>query len=301
MVPFLAPSPGGEMMITVAVTNQKGGVGKSGVTVCLAGVLVDHGYKVLVIDLEPQATATEWLGARPTGDVQSLPEDLYGPALMEALLHGKALPVYHTTSGIDLAPSGNALSGFDIAVASSKPAGERELLLRASLEQLQPLWDVVLIDCPPSLSLLTVNALAAADSSLMPVKLEAASRTPLVRLFLATREVQQQFNEKLELMGVLGTFHITSTNHQAAMFDWLKGQFGEDGPDAEPHPIVFQTPIRQNVHISESFGHQKTVTHYARDEKIRQCNGVIDFEAFAQEFIERAELAPPATQKAANE
>ena len=104
-------------MLRVAVANQKGGVGKTASTIGLAGCLVDKGFRVLVVDLEPQATATEWLGARPPATQQNLPEDLYGPPLLDALLNGKPLSAFETPSGIDIVPSGNQLGAFEIAAA----------------------------------------------------------------------------------------------------------------------------------------------------------------------------------------
>jgi chromosome partitioning protein len=275
-------------MLTVAVTNQKGGVGKSAIAVCLAGALVDKGKKVLLIDLEPQATATEWLGARSAADLehaQSALVDDYGPALLGALLEGKALPAYETRSGVFLVPSGNALNAFEIEAARLTP-GKRELLLRASLEQLPKLWDFVLIDCPPSLGLTTINALAAADRTLMPVKLDSASRTPLVRLFRASQEVQQQFNPKLDLLGVLGTFYKKQVNHSADMLEWLQTTFGPAGDD-----LVFRTVIRELTHVGESHGHQQPVTQYVKSAGLRGSRAAKDFQDLADEFLERAEFA----------
>lgn len=275
-------------MLTVAVTNQKGGVGKSAVAVCLAGALVDKGKQVLLIDLEPQATATEWLGARSAADLEHGPaalEDQYGPAILTALLEGKALPAYETRSGVFLAPSGNALNAFEIEAARMSP-GKRELLLRSSLNQMPKLWDFVLIDCPPSLGLTTINALAAADRTIMPVKLDSASRTPLVRLFRATQEVQQQFNPSLDLLGVIGTFFKKQVNHSADMLDWLHETFRPAGDD-----LVFRTVIRELTHVGESHGHQQPVTQYVKSAALRSSRAAEDFESLADEFLERAEVA----------
>jgi len=266
-----------------AIANQKGGAGKSGTTVCLAGALVDMGKRVLVVDLEPQATATEWLGARPVASLatarQEL-EDTYGPALLSALLDGKALPVYDTPSGVAIAPSGNAMNSFEIEAARLAP-GQRELLLRRSISELAALWDYVFIDCPPSLGLTTINALAAADRVIMPVRLHSASRTPLVRLFLAAQEVADAFNPGLDLLGIVGTFHRKNLNHSADMIDWLRGTF--------PADIPFKTVIRDLTHTAESHAHQKPVTQYVRDADLRGSLAVEDFQALAREFIERDE------------
>lgn len=271
----------------IAVANQKGGAGKSGTTVCLAGALVDLGKRVLVIDLEPQATATEWLGARPVANLDTAAEELddtFGPGMLEALLNGKSLPVYKTTSGIDLAPSGNAMNSFEIE-AAQRPAGERELMLRRSLDELpKDMWDFVLIDCPPSLGLTTINALAAAHRVIMPVRLHSASRTPLVRLFLAAHQVADAFNPDLDLLGIIGTFHRKGLNHSADMIDWLRTTFDDD--------LVFKTVIRDLTHTAESHAHQKPVTHYVRDAELRDSKAKDDFECLAHEFLKLTETSP---------
>lgn len=280
-------------MKIVAVANQKGGVGKTGVTVGLAGCLVDEGYRVLVVDLEPQATSSEWLGALPPATKSALPEDTYGPVLLEALLNGKPLTPYETGTGIFLVPSGNELNSFDIHAARME-SGQREYLLKRSLDQLPKLWDIVLIDCPPTLGLTTMNALVAAHSLLIPVKLDSASRTPLVRLFTAAEEVHRRFNPELDLIGVLGTFHERRRNHQGDVFDWLKDQFNIADQNLEEgeHPCVFPFPIRLSPHVSESHGAQLPVTHYLRQEGIKKSVAREDFETFTAEFIYRAQLTP---------
>lgn len=281
-------------MIKVAVTNQKGGVGKSGVSVCLAGVLAELGYRVLIVDLEPQATATEWLGARLPGEVSVLPDDIYGPRLLSSFLEGTAPPVCGTLSGVDLVPSGNELGRFELEAAAIPP-GKREKLVRVSLEALERRWDVVFIDCPPSLGLLTVNALAAADWVLIPVKLDSASRTPLVRLFTAAQEVQQSINSELDLLGVVGTFYRKAANHSSDMLDWLREQF-----DQEAQELVFRTVIRENTHIGESHGHQMPVTQYVRRQDLRGTIGERDFRALADEFLERSGIARRSNEVRAN-
>ena len=166
---------------------------------------------------------------------------------------------------------------------TSFPTGERELLLRRAVEPLPTLWDVVLIDCPPSLGLLTVNALAAADTVLIPVKLDSASRTPLVRLFIAAEEIHQTLNPRLDCLGVAGTFYKKTGNHQADMMNWLRSQFSGHGDDEGAEDLVFRTAIRDNTHIRESHGFQMPVTHYMREQKIRHSNGLEPTELFPVE------------------
>ena len=282
-------------MITIAVANQKGGVGKTGVTVGLAGALHDNGYQVLVIDLEPQATASEWLGALPPGRKGELPEDVYGPQLLEALLHGKPVTPYETPSGVFIVPSGNGFGGFEIH-AARMPQGKAEGLLKASLAMLPALWDVVLIDCPPSLGFTTMNALTAATGLLIPVKLDSASRTPLVRLFTAAQEIHGGLNPNLDLIGIVGTFHERVRGHQRDVLGWLNSEFAgvDEDLDEGEYPIVFPYPIRLSQHVSESHAAQLPVLAYLRQENIRQSVAREDFELLAEEFVRRSELGPPA-------
>ena len=142
------------------------------------------------------------------------------------------------------------------------------------------------------LGLLTTNALAAANGLLLPVKLDSASRTPLVRLLTAAEEVFRTLNSELDLVGIVGTFHERRRNHQADVFEWLKAQFAgaEESPPGDEYPMVMPRPIRLCPHVSESHAAHLPVTHYLRARKIRQSIARDDFEAFAAEFVSRARL-----------
>ena len=258
-------------MKTIAITSHKGGVGKSGLTVCLAGALREAARKVLVVDLDQQATSTEWLGLRHPGEI--VDEEPYGGPLRETISSASSIGhlVRASMSGVDVVPSGSGFASFDQSVAGMI-ASER--LLARSLAGLPSHWDYVLLDCPPSLGLVTVNALVAADSLLVPVEPKSASRTPILTILRLAREVQTLLNPRLDLLGIVPSRFQPRLQHRQ-VDEWLRTTFGED---------VFATVIRESTHVSESHAYQTPVTRYMPD-----CNGSIDFMALCSEFLDRVE------------
>lgn len=258
-------------MSTVAITNHKGGVGKSAVTVCLAGALIEVGKRVLVIDLDQQGTSTEWLGARHPGELAQA--DLYGARLRDALADGLPLDslVLQTRTGIDLIGCGTGFAAFERAVSGQLAA---EGLLARALAELPPCWDFILIDCPPSLGLATMNALVAAEQMLIPVEPKSASRTPILTLLRVARDVRELLNRNLELLGVVASRLQRRIQHRQVE-TWLRNSFGDR---------VFESVVRENTHIGESHAFQKPVTAY-----MPICNGSDDFRALRNEFLSRIE------------
>ena len=256
-------------MKIVAVTNHKGGVGKSGVSVCLAGFLAEAGCRVLVIDLDQQATASEWLGVRAPGHLAS--QDTHGTRLGQAIANGESLAelVQLTGSDVDCIPCGTSFATFERSVSGVLSA---EGLLRRALASLDSCWDVVFLDCPPSLGLVTANALVAADLMLVPVEPKSASRTPILTVLRLAREVQTILNPRLGLSGIVASRVQPRIQHRQVE-DWLRHEFGNQ---------VFRSVIRENTHISESHAFQRPITTYAPD-----SNGAVDFRALGNEFLER--------------
>ena len=256
-------------MKVVAVTNHKGGVGKSGVSVCLAGALVEAGHRVLVVDLDQQATASEWLGVRAPNALPD--EDPHGVKLAEALADAGSLAplVLGTACRVDCLPCGSGFAVFERSVAGTLAA---ERLLARSLRSLPRDWDFVLLDCPPSLGLVTVNALVAADLLLVPVEPKSASRTPILTVLRLAREVQGLLNPDLGLAGIVASRAQPRVQHRQVEA-WLRTTFPEQ---------VFDTVVRENTHISESHAFQLPVTAY-----LAHSNGAIDFRSLCEEFLER--------------
>ncbi len=224
------------MSKTIAVLNQKGGVGKTTTAVNVGAYLAKAGKSVLLVDLDPQGNATSGLGI----DKQSLNETLY-----DALFNHEAAPsILQDTSveGLQILPSNANLAGAEVQLVSSL---QRELQLRQMLEQFN--HDIVLIDCPPSLGLLTINALSASDYVMIPVQTEYYALEGLGQLLSVIQRVKEAINPDLEILGVLLTMFDSRTSLSDQVMNEVKKHFSEK---------VFSTVIPRNVRLAEapSFG-----------------------------------------------
>jgi chromosome partitioning protein len=227
----------------LCVANQKGGVGKTTTTVSLAAALAELGASVLIVDLDPQGNATTGLGLRAEeGD----------PGTYRVLVDG--MPVREArrstdVEGLAVLPSSIDLAGAEVELVS---AFSRELLLRRALEPIRGDYDVVFIDCPPSLGLLTVNGLVAADQVLVPIQCEYYALEGVGQLMRTVELVSDNLNRDLELGGVVLTMYDGRTNLSQQVVEEVRGYFGAR---------AFQTVIPRTVRLSEapSFGQPITV------------------------------------------
>ena len=245
----------------IAVVNQKGGVGKTTTTVNLTAALVEQGKKVLLCDFDPQANATSGMG---------LDKNTASPNVYDVLING-AEPekaVLHSKYG-DVLPSNKALAGAGIEMIGME---NREKLLKNALDALSPSYDYILIDCPPSLELLTVNALCAAHTLLVPVQCEYYALEGLSDLLSTVRLVKRGLNPKLALEGVLLTMFDSRTNLSLQVAEEVKRHFPGQ---------VYATVIPRNVRLSEAPSHGKPVTAYDR-----LSRGADAYIALAKEMIE---------------
>lgn len=254
------------MSRVVAVANQKGGVGKTTTAVNLGACLGDLGRSVLLIDLDPQGNATSGIGV----DRRKLEASIYD-CLVRDIEPIKALRATEWR-GLWVLPSSLDLAGADIELVNMP---ERETRLRRVAAKLRDNYDYTIIDCPPSLGLLTVNALTAADSVLIPIQCEYYALEGLSQLLNIIKLVRNRLNSSLDLEGVLLTMFDGRTNLSLQVADDVKKYFREK---------VYQTIIPRNVRLSEAPSHGKPIAVY--DPRSR---GAEVYRELAEEVVRRGQ------------
>lgn len=224
--------------VVLAVVNQKGGVGKSTTAVNLAASLADLGKKILLIDLDPQGNATSGYGLDKNQREQCVYDALLGEVPIEQLIE----PV--EVGGVFIVPSTIQLAGAEIELVS---AFSRETKLKSVIQPVLKDFDYIIIDCPPSLGLLTINALTASSGVLIPVQCEYYALEGLTKLLETVRLVKTQLNPGLDIFGVVMTMYDRRTRLSQQVVDEVRDFFGEQ---------VFETLIPRSVRLSEapSFG-----------------------------------------------
>ncbi len=230
-------------MLVITVSNQKGGVGKTTTCVNLAAELGRRRYATLVVDIDPQANSTSGLGIAP-GSVET---SIYDVLLGEAAV---AESVVRTRwEGVSLLPSTIDLAGAEIELAS---AMSRETKLRRQLEALKG-YDVAIVDCPPSLGLLTINGLVAADRLIIPIQCEYYALEGVSQLARTVALVNENLNPRLAIDGILLTMFDARTRLSAEVADEVRRQFGDR---------VFTAVIPRNVRLSEAPSHGAPICYY---------------------------------------
>lgn len=246
----------------IAVVNQKGGVGKTTTAVNLTAALQALGIKVLLCDFDPQANATSGLGV----DKRKIKHSIYDVVINET---SAADAILHTPYG-DILPSGPDLAGAAVELIDTP---HREGQLEKALHSIRGDYDIIFIDCPPSLELLTLNALCAADAILVPVQGEYYALEGLSDLMNTVRLVRRSLNPRLELEGVLLTMFDGRTNLALQVAEEVKHYFPGK---------VYATVIPRNVRLSEAPSHGKPITAYDRASR-----GSEAYTALAAEFLKR--------------
>ncbi len=249
------------MAKTIAIVNQKGGVGKTTTCVNLAAALVEQGQRILLCDFDPQANSTSGMGVDKT-----LSLGVYNVMIGEATTQEALVKTKYG----DVLPSNKALAGAGIELIGME---NREFLLKNALNQVADNYDYIFIDCPPSLELLTLNALCAADAILVPVQGEYFALEGLSDLMNTVRIVRRSLNPRLELEGVLLTMFDGRTNLALQVAEEVKHFFPGK---------VYATVIPRNVRLSEAPSHGKPITSYDRSSR-----GAEAYTALAKEFLNK--------------
>ncbi len=246
----------------ISISNQKGGVGKTTTAINVSALLAAAEKKTLLIDIDPQSNSSSGLSVN--NHTPSVYEVLIGSKEINEIIVGTYMPF------LDLLPSNINLVGAEIEMVD---ADNREALLKNSIEKIKSKYDFILIDCPPSLGLLTLNALTAADSVLIPVQCEYFALEGLGQLLNTINIVKQHFNKNLAIEGVLLTMFDTRLRLSHQVADEVKKYFGDK---------VFNTIIHRNVRISESPSYGKPIILYDAI-----SSGAKNYMALASELIER--------------
>ncbi len=248
----------------IALANQKGGVGKTTTAINLSASLARCGKKVLLIDADPQANASSGLGV----DIRELDASIYECLVNNIDPHEAVITT--EVENLSLIPSHIDLVGAEIEMLN---IADRESLLKRILTQLRSEYDYILIDCSPSLGLITVNALTAADSVIIPVQCEFFALEGIAKLLNTIKIIKSQLNPNLQIMGFLLTMYDNRLRLSNQVLDEVKRHFGD---------LVFNTVIARNVRLSEAPSHGQTIFEYDSHSK-----GAVAYKALAQEVLKR--------------
>jgi len=255
----------------IAVANQKGGVGKTTTAINLGTALAATGKRVLIVDLDPQGNASTGLGIHRANRAISSYEVLIGEASVADAVIPTAVPK------LDIIPATVDLSGAEIELVDYE---ERTHRLDHALSAVDDRWDVVLIDCPPSLGLLTINAMVAADSLLVPLQCEFFALEGLSQLLSTVERIRSRFNPGLAILGVALTMYDRRNRLTEQVSTDVRAVLGK---------VVFDTVIPRNVRLSEAPSHGVPALIYDY-----RCSGSEAYMALARELITRLPPAKPA-------
>lgn len=259
------------MGIIIGVVNQKGGVGKTTTTVNLGAAMAALGKKVLLVDMDAQSNMTTHLGLGGKEDLETI-EEFSGPefSTYDILKGNKGARevIIHRSENMDIIPSSLLLSAADLELGG---VVGRELLLRRALQPVKDDYDFIIIDCPPALGLLSLNALAAVDKVVIPVQSEYLALYGVRQLLDTIDQVKNIYNPSLIVGGVLICLHDNRKRLARAVSDTIRAYFGD---------LVFQAVIRENVALAEAPASGQTIFEYAP-----KSPGADDYSSLAKEIL----------------
>lgn len=259
---------GNKTVRIVAVANEKGGVGKTATVINLAAGLAKKGRSVLIVDMDPQAAATRGYGIEPDGQTPTI----YDMITDHESFSAESVLVHTPYKGIDLIPSDADLAGAEVELVDEVG---RENRLKDALEGMSTGYDFILVDTPPSLSLLTVNVFAYVEEIIVPCQTHPYAYTALDELFDTVDAVVAGINPGLKITGVVATFYDGRTRVSRQILDRLK-------TDARTKDLLFDTVIRTNTTVAESAYVKKPVVHYRTT-----SYGAMDYMQLAEEMLGR--------------
>ncbi|WP_440287041.1 ParA family protein [Eshraghiella crossota] len=250
----------------IAVANQKGGVGKTTTTINLSACLAEQGQKVLVIDVDPQGNTTSGLGIDKNNTENTVYELMLGEASIDDCIYKSVM------DDLDVIPSNVNLAGAEIDLID---IDDREYILKKIVSSLKEKYDFILLDCPPSLSMLTVNAMTAANTVLVPIQCEYYALEGLSQLIRTINLVKQKLNPELEIEGVVFTMYDARTNLSLQVVENVKANLKQ---------TVYKTIIPRNIRLAEAPSHGLPINLY--DSK---SAGAESYRLLAEEVIHRGE------------
>lgn len=250
----------------IAVANQKGGVGKTTTTINLSACLAEQGQKVLVIDVDPQGNTTSGLGIDKNNTENTVYELMLGEASIDDCIYKSVM------DDLDVIPSNVNLAGAEIDLID---IDDREYILKKIVNSLKEKYDFILLDCPPSLSMLTVNAMTVANTVLVPIQCEYYALEGLSQLIRTINLVKQKLNPELEIEGVVFTMYDARTNLSLQVVENVKANLKQ---------TVYKTIIPRNIRLAEAPSHGLPINLY--DPK---SAGAESYRLLAEEVIHRGE------------
>lgn len=251
---------------TIAIANQKGGVGKSTTAINLSSCLGEMGQKVLTIDMDPQGNTTSGLGIEKEEQENTVYELLLGQCQLEDCIQSLEF------KGVSLIPSNVNLAGAEIELIG---VDEKEYILKNSIEAVKDQYDYIIIDCPPSLNMLTINAMTTADTVLVPIQCEYYALEGLSQLIHTIELVQERLNSELEMEGVVFTMYDARTNLSLQVVENVKNNLNQ---------TIYKTIIPRNVRLAEAPSHGLPINYY--DGK---STGAESYRLLAEEVMHRGD------------
>ncbi len=251
---------------TIVIANQKGGVGKTTTAINLSAALAEMEQKVLVIDIDPQGNTSSGLGVEKEEVENTVYELLLGECSIEETIQREVF------ENLDIIPSNIDLAAAEIEIIGIE---EKEYILKKAVDQVRENYDYIIIDCPPSLSMLTINAMCAADTVLVPIQCEYYALEGLSQLMNTVSLVKDRLNDRLEIEGVVFTMYDARTNLSLQVVENVKSNLNQ---------TIYKTIIPRNVRLAEAPSHGMPITKY--DSK---SAGAESYRLLAEEVIHRGE------------